>query len=299
MLKIGNSEQLQKWINWKMLIQQYPNDFFPNNTEETLEMYIHNLIQNVFYINSNCGLEVYLNHVFEHSIDMYSESPTKNIYPYINSKKAIHIERRIRDNINRSWDKIPEQTKENVFPYLIPKKVPPNLYYIVSLYEYISGHFYQISEEDTKQIELFIKQNPILMNSATIPKEYDDFKLRFFVRKLMYEQYQDYNTFAYIGAKNIFDTILSYVTGTAISDNIQNQIKYLKYIKGLLPKYPYPTILGEDPIASERNFIKRTLQKITDYKKQQIFNTSFLSCNTYIECYVSNMVNYIQKVYHK
>ena len=115
----------------------------------------------------------------------------------------------------------------------------------------------------------------------------------------MYEQYQDYNTFAYIGAQNIFDTILSYVKGTSISDNIINQVKYLKYLKDLLPRYPYPTVAGEDPIASERNFVKRTLQKIPDGIRQQIFNSSFLPQDTYIEYYVSNMVNYIQKQYHK
>ncbi len=67
----------------------------------------------------------------------------------------------------------------------------------------MNGNFYQIPEEEAKQIEMLIKEKTILAHSATLPKEYADFKLRFFVRKLMYEQYQDYNTFIYIGARNI------------------------------------------------------------------------------------------------
>ncbi len=299
MTKISSLEQLQKWINWNHLVQQNPNDIFPNYGEETLEMYIHNLIHNIFQINPNCGLETYFNHIFNDSINIHSESPTKTIYPYIDAKRPTHAERSIRYNITSSWNKIPDEIKENVFPYLISDQAPSNSCYIVNLYEYINGHFCEFSKDELKQIKSLAEYQSFSVNQATIPKEYADFKLRFFIKKLMYEQYQDYNTFACIGAINIYDTILSYITGTAISDHILNQVKYVKYINGMLSQYPYPSTIDYDPIHSEKSFTKRILQRTPSHMKHQIFNCSSLTNVSYMEYYISNMVNYIQKVYHK
>lgn len=175
------------------------------DTNLNLDYYIYTLMYVKLGFESHLIGSHYLGEYIEDSIkngyNLYSLSPTKEIYPKIAEihKSSIKkVEHAIRTSIERAWINMDELTKKIIFPtYNVTR--PTNLEVICAIYDYVKA-YYPLDFE-----KYLIEINGKIMESS---KEWIYYQINFLLQQLLENKYQIKTKFGIIKLHLLIDAIM-------------------------------------------------------------------------------------------